>query len=320
MVLILFVMSIAIILSTQLFNEGMSDIVFARTSMNREKAKLLAEGGVQLAMSQLALTGSGEDQTKKFLEKILPALNRWQVFELKESVDGIDGTVKICISCEEGKLNLNKLYDFKNKKFLGENTPHDTKKLLGIIFPDLLEPLEKLLGSRGKPLDDATDLLNAKEFGKTFKNKIFYQPIEDAKQVPALYLLDLFTVDRVTVALQPWLLSDSWCGVFNLTRAKPGDIKTRQQEVKKWVETFKPNAKWAADWDGSLKNVYGKEFSTLPKGCEVALASQFGAQTFSVLSYGSVGAISQRIYAILQRKTAAAGGPTQYIVKRVYAI
>ena len=109
-----------------------------------------------------------------------------------------------------------------------------------------------------------------------------------------------------------------WC--LGLTRAKPGDVKTREQEVKAWVAAFKPQAKWSADWDASLKQVYGKEFSTLPKGSEVALAGQFGAQTFSVLSYGTVGAVSQQLYVIVQRKTAAAGSPTQWIVKRVYAI
>lgn len=53
----------------------------------------------------------------KFLEAFFPSLHQWQTFKLKEGVEGIDATIRICLSCEEGKINLNNIYDFKEKKF-----------------------------------------------------------------------------------------------------------------------------------------------------------------------------------------------------------
>ena len=336
MVMLLFLLSLAIMLSTQLFNDGMTQTFFARASLERKKARSLAQGGLQLAMSQLSVTLTGsaqqpDQQSRALLEKILPALNRWQTYELQESVEGIDGSIKLCIMCEEGKLNLNRLYDFKEKKFLAEGQPHDTKKLLTSLFAgfkelfgdvDLMTPLEKYLEERGRPLDDVTDLLAIKEFGTTFKNNIFYNPPEVVTATTPkrlVWLLDIFTVDRVTVALQPWVLSDSWCAILGLTRARVDDIKKREQEVKIWLKEFVASAKWVSgDWDKMLKPLYGKEFSTLPKGSEVAFASQFGVQTFSVLSYGSVGAVSQRMYAIIQRQQVAEKGSSPFIIKRVY--
>jgi hypothetical protein len=297
LVMMLFLLSLAIMLSTQLFNEGMTQTFFARASIEREKARCLSQSGLQLAMSQLATTITGsaqqpDQQARAFLEKVLPALNRWQTYELKEDVDGIDGSIKLCIMCEEGKLNLNRLYDFKQKKFLAEGQAHDARKLLVSLFAgfkewigdvDLMTPLEKYLKERGRPLDDVSELLSIKEFGVAFKNNVFYEPPE---------LLDKSRADA---------------------------IKKREQDVKSWVKDFSMQAKWAAgDWDKVLKPLYGKDFSALPKGSEIAFASQFGVQTFSVLSYGSVGAVSQRMYAIIQRQTAVEKGSNPFIIKRVY--
>src|SRR5579859_3407887 len=133
LVLTLMILAIAIVITTQLFNQGTVHSVYANTVVEREKAKQLALGGIQVAMSVLTPKESSEqktdetaqaepkDEKRSQLKKLLPALNRWLTFDLKEDIDGIDGQLKICISCEQGKLNLNTIYDFKKKKFVGQD-------------------------------------------------------------------------------------------------------------------------------------------------------------------------------------------------------
>ena len=93
----------------------------------RERAEILALGGVQVAIALLTheqennqdkatheknLNPNKEKdpnyQDKKWLNRILPIINRWKTFNLKENIDGINGCLKVCISCEEAKLNLNR--------------------------------------------------------------------------------------------------------------------------------------------------------------------------------------------------------------------
>ena len=79
----------------------------------------------------------------------MPTLNRWQTFELTEEIDGLDGEIKLCITCEDGKLDLNQWYDFNKKKFIGGEGTHrgkfnmkhahsfDGKKIFKAVFAAL---------------------------------------------------------------------------------------------------------------------------------------------------------------------------------------
>jgi len=334
MVLVLFILSIAVALSVRLFNTGMVHSFFIKTATDREKAQWLAQGGVQLALSTLALNTSATGQQdpaaqeKALLEAILPAINRLQTFELKEAVEGIDATVGFCITCEEGKLNLNNLYDFKEKKFKFGGQEQDAKKLMSALASlklfagdvDLMTALEKWFKERGRPLDDVTELYSIKEFATAFKEHTFYVPPSKGDEKRPVYLEDLFTVDTKTNRLQPWLLSDSWCAVFGLRRAGAADAKAREGEVKTWLKEFKTMAQWSTDWDKILKPVYGKDFAALPKDSEPLLSTQFGAQTFSVIGYGTVGVVTKRVCAVVQRNTAQKGKGSSFVIKRTYLL
>ena len=48
--------------------------------------------------------------------------------------DGIDATISMSIQSEQGKLNINSLYDFEKKKFVDEGKPTDRKKLCNWIL------------------------------------------------------------------------------------------------------------------------------------------------------------------------------------------
>ena len=152
LVLTLIMLSMIVMLVTQLFQSSVIHFYFDRTVIEREKAKMLARSGIELAYSLLTIPQPQEGnegakagyppQEKKdlnieLLKKILPTLNRWQTFALTQETDGIDGEIKLCITCEDGKLDLNQWFDFTKKKFMGEGAPSfDGKKILKAVFND----------------------------------------------------------------------------------------------------------------------------------------------------------------------------------------
>ena len=181
--------AVAMVLITSIYQKGSIFVPFISTMMQREQAKMLALSGVQVAMSQLATASEAKDEKKKdtetppaartmlrsgsapavgqektFLAHLLPILNQWQTFKLKKDIDGVDGQIMIAVASEDGKINLNNLYDFSKKQFRGE-----WKKIMQAFFiklrkkmnisANLFEPFEKFLKERQYIVNDATELL-----------------------------------------------------------------------------------------------------------------------------------------------------------------
>ena len=122
------IMTLITALTFQLMRNVFVGTNFDKIMIDREYAEMIALGGIEVAMAQLQIKPpknkkpdeplSEDEKTKgikTFLKRILPNLNRWQVFELTEQKDGIDGTLKISISSEDGKININKLIDQQKK-------------------------------------------------------------------------------------------------------------------------------------------------------------------------------------------------------------
>lgn len=100
MIMTLMIASLAVVLVTYIINRSTVFVPIAQTMIEREKARELARGGIQLAISQLAYadvkekddaakTGAGQQpgatsgdaaQAKLFMENIWPTLNQWQTF------------------------------------------------------------------------------------------------------------------------------------------------------------------------------------------------------------------------------------------------
>ncbi len=350
LVLTLMLLSIGVLLVTQLSHRGMVHIHFDQTMIDREKAKELALGGLQLAISQLTIketdeskkpaagkpaasvTSSGKkeekDSKQEFLKKLIPALNRWQTFELKEKVDGIDGTVQFAISCEQGKINLNQVYDFETKKFIGEGQQaNDMKKIMQTWFgsmkkftgdKDFFSPFATFLKERQYKLNDATELLSNTDFQKAFMLNVFYEPpTKDSKGKRPIFLTDLFTVWSHTQKLQPWVLSDSVIAVLNLKRAQAGEVSKREKQVAEVLK--EKNLKDAAQvWDKQLQPFYGKDFKSLPKDIQGLMDPSFEPSVFSVLSYGIVGGIKQKIFAIIEKRSDSDKDGMPFEVKKLY--
>lgn len=371
-------MSLATVLVSYVFTSGSIHVPFIKTMIDREKAKQLALGGIQIAISQLSQEVdtqqdakepqaakpdqpekpklSPEDQAnKKLFETIMPELNRWQRFPLSQDVDGIDGQIKICLVSEEGKININALYDFKKHAYKGTQAQQEISKVLlretfkSIGKEDLFEQFEKYLKDRSYRLDDVTELMSIKGF-EAFKNNIFYQPPAlknvqaKSSQVSAaqfdqadaqepgdqtsgakkgkkkVYLTDIFTVWSGKFSVDPWLLSDSLCGLLGVKRAERGDIEGRKQAVEQIAKEFKSTFQFPADWKKYFEPLYGTDFKSLSKGVEFILNTKFEPKIFSVLSYGSVGSVTLKMLAILQREKTTKDKRIAYSVtiKKIY--
>jgi len=351
MIFTLMVVGAAMMIVTYVGHRGSFYLPFSHMILAREKAKMLTLGGVQVAIAQLSQSAKKEEQQeqakeatkqqgeqaapaskesnqeeKDFLLRILPTLNRWQEFVLKEDIDGVDGQIKICLMCEEGKINLNKIIDFK-KGMLRGNDQSGWKAIMQEICKsiektvkgsDLFPVFEKIIKDLKWDFNDATELITRKEFSH-FKDVLFYQPPTQKKQ-DTLYLTDIFTVWSSSDKLEPWLFSDSINGLLGLPRVEVDDIKQRKEQSAAWVKNFKARSDWQQDWKTILMPMYGKELRTLPKNIDSMLNTNFAPRFFSVLVHGKVGEITQCVYAILERNKRQQGDVAEYdvAIKKLY--
>ena len=334
------VLSLTTAVVTKLYYQGSAYLPLADLVVKRQKAKMLALGGIQMAISKLAgpqvavRDDDKKDQPKTvaFLERILPCLNRWEMVKLTEENDGIDGSIKICVSCENGKINLNSLYDFQKHEFQdAANTAQQkepaTQKKMNVLKMTLREVLDQLgqltkgeidsakafsalcrfLEERKYPIIDVTELLQIKEFSY-FSNYVFYAPPVDddqnlGDQARPVYLTDIFTSWTDTVQLQPWLLSDSILAILGFPRAQPDDIMRRERAVSSWIKEFKDGAQWVTEWDKTLGKMYDTSVGAIPKEALALFDIRFNPSVFGVLSYGTVAGVTQKIYAIVKMQS-----------------
>ncbi len=325
LILTLSLIALSVILVAYINNKSSGYIPFARLAVDRQKAHALAYGGIQLALSQLATAAPGTqkakptalDHTKALLTTLLPIHNQWQSFTLKNKEDGFDGELKICITCESGKIDINKIYDYKTKKFIGEGQKTgDYKKIMAALFEritpmvhgtDLFKAFEKFLKERHYNIQDVTELLTIKEFA-VFKNNIFYEPLasntsdkaEASKQQP-LFLTDIFTVWSGKATVTPWLLSSSLGKLLKFQPIRPEAIK-EQKMIQEQLKNFTIKTEWSSQtWDKLLTPFYGLTFKEVPEFAVPLFNNTFEPTIFSVLSHAKVGTITQRLLAIVQR-------------------
>lgn len=336
MIFTLLVIGAAMVIVTYVGHRGSFYLPFSHMILAREKAKMLAMGGVQVAIAQLSHVDKPKESKKEgaqgapteqdFLLRILPTVNRWQEFDLKEEVDGVDGQIKVCLMCEEGKINLNRIIDFKKGAFVGSEQS-GWKVIMQEICKsiektnkggDLFPVFEKIVKEAKFKFNDATELITKKEFS-SFKDALFYQPPTQKKQ-DTLYLTDIFTVWSSSDKIEPWLFSDSINGLLGLPRVEVDDIKKRKEQSEGWVKNFKARSNWQQDWKTILMPVYGKELRTLPKNIDSMLSNNFAPRFFSVLVHGTVGEVTQKIYAILERNKQQQGDSIEYdvAIKKLY--
>ena len=296
---------------------------FTKIMMAREQAEILAYSGIQLAMAQLLPVEdseeeaqSGQDKSKKpdpikiqlkILKRVLPNLNRWQTFNLTEKHDQINGTIQFCISSEQGKFNINSIFDFKNMVF---KKPYDDL-LLALALPPQLkqgevhERLVEFFKKRKRPVSDVSELLTVPGLQSL---DIFYtppvMPAANKGSVPNknVALLDLFTVWTDNDKLYPLWLSDALCAMFSLRRPHADDAAKQAELYKKFFEEFKKEHLQDVDanWD-KLEPLFGQKSKTVT-ALKNNFAKEFGSTVYSVLSCGKVDDVECKLLAILKEQ------------------
>lgn len=315
LVFTLLFLSIITILTQQLVRSVLIGYSFSSSQIFAQQARELALGGIQLAIAQLKFDKNvkmNEDKEKTedeifkcFLSSVLPNINRWQEFNLKEEFDGIDGQVKFCISCEDGKININKAFDFNKNEFkenykkLFAGLKIDGKLKEGEIEKKLTEFFKK----RKKPLDDISELSNVSGLEKI---NIFYDPPLnnlDKKKLKAnssIYLQDLFTIWSEKEELQFLFLSDSLLAILGLRRPLASDAVELKDKFKLFINSFTKD--WLKNLETNWNNfipIYGSDIKIL-KLSEKILAKEFVPKVYSVLSCGKVKNIEQKLLVVLQ--------------------
>lgn len=332
------IIGLAIALVTYMVNNGLAFTPAAKVMIEREQARMLARGGIEIAMSQLSTPDKKEEQGAKkapetppkegagqaapapekkeskqeetLFSYIMPRMNVWQVFPLKRAVEGMQGEIGICLMSEEGKLDLNELYDFSK----GELVDSSLSGVIDLVFrgleksidrTDLRKAFEEKIKERKRKWDDVSELLTIKGF-EGFQDKLFYQAPEknaaskEAKQQP-LYLTDVFTIWSGKKTVQPWLFSEGLRNLMDLGSAQSMAMEEKKKIISEIVKTIPDALTWPDGWNKYLKLWYRKEFAALPKGMDKLLDTKFEPAIFSVICYGKVGNTTQKAFAILER-------------------
>ncbi|MCK5633369.1 hypothetical protein KAH94_06445 [bacterium] len=346
MVLSLLLMSLIIFLVTNMADKGRVHVQYLKVMIDRQKAKQLAFSGVQVALSQLANMDqsqkkdesdfqskdkqknqkvlSEDEQARQFLKNFLPTMNQWQTFSLKKKNDGVTGSIKICVGCEDGKININKMFDFVHKKFFNEGQKNgDCKKAMQELFKkikkqlggeNLFSKFEKFLKERHNKLYDPTELLTIEGF-KRFKDALFYEPNDavkgqDEKVKKTIYLNDIFTLWSFKKEIDPWFLSDSLKVLFGLKILKKSDGQFEEKKIQDLLKKVTAKYSWPNSWKQVLKPLYGVDFKSFSEGGKTLISTKFEPQVFSVLSYGTVGGVTQKLLVIVQRVKKSEKGST----------
>ncbi len=322
----LMMVSVIVMLTEQLMRSVLVGSRFMKTMVEREKAKTLALSGINIAMAQLLpsedkpeedkddkknQTGGQQDnklaKTKKLLKVLLPNLNRWQNFTLDEKKDGIDGSVKICMVSEHGKINLNEAFDFEKQEF----KPAYATLIGGLAIQnklaagEMLKILQDYFTKRRKKLDDLSELLEIKQFAGI---DFIYKPPtgpqnkkEKDKSNEKLTVQDIFTVWTSSAEINLLLLSDALCVMLNIRQPRAQDAVALKEPFKTFIAGYKDE--WVQDWEQNWKNItpiYGGKvppFKNLPS----MFAKQFEPVIYSVLSCGKVGQTEQQLLAIIKK-------------------
>lgn len=353
--LTLVLLSGIMVVVTYLFTHSSFYVPYAREMVVRIKAQELTRGGLQIALATLAnitnksqqdtanmgqeeVTGIRKvtdkkqekkevDEDHQLLGQLLPVINRWQEHNFTRDVDGFDGNIKFCVMCEEGKIDINACYDHKKGAFVGPMA-QCMPVLIGLLENKLqskgmLTELKEFLKKRTYPVVDVTELLTLKSFS-SFKNRQFYEPPKNKHEVDQIYLTDLFTTHTGKATIEPWLMSNSWLGLFGARQVQPDDLEWHKKESALAVAHYKKNINWAQVWDETLKKIYNKSFKSfpqiMPNGINSIFTNTFASTLFSVLVHGTVGSVTERLYAIVSRTKRIQDNVSIYdiTIKRIY--
>ncbi|KKP25414.1 MAG: hypothetical protein UR14_C0006G0047 [candidate division TM6 bacterium GW2011_GWE2_31_21] len=323
LIFVLLVLSFLSFVVSKLTQQTNVYLFFTKTVYLQENAKLLALSGITMARAELGEAylpinekneqeqqnkdSKEQKQAKNLLKKILPVLNRWQIFKLTEKEDGVDGEIKVCIFSEDGKINLNKWFDFQKKEFKPDMANIIKLMTVGsnIKGEKILKDLTDFFKRKNKPIEDLSELL---EIDSLKSINLMYSPLQrvektaSGKEDSTIYLQDFFTVYSESEKVEPWLFSHSLDVLFGVRLPKPNDASVMKENFVKAIDKFKLDlgSNWDVNW-GALIPIYEKKpaaFQVLGK----LLSQQFAPSVYTVISCGKIGNVEQKLLAVLVKQ------------------
>ena len=226
------------------------------------------------------------------------------------------------------KIPLSALIDYNKRTFI-KGKKIDGGEFLKFVFEkikpftkeyDLFGALEKSIKTLKYRFVDVAELLKIKEF-KVLRNNLYYKPLansqsDDNSLRPQIYLADLFTLWNDKPTIDPLLFSPSVRLVFDM-HYPTAKTEISLEAANKLVEKFPiSHSSWEKDWDTYLKPLYKKEYKNLSKLMQPLLSSKFGPRVFSVLCYGKLGQVQQKLIAVIERSFTKEG--EVFSVKKLY--
>jgi hypothetical protein len=272
------------------------------------------------AQQTTAGVSSSTDDPKAQLEQLLKNREKKITAEMLGETGDVD--LLLSVVAESGKININSLYDFTNKKFVNQgSTTGDRQKLCQWLFDriaqvrggqSLFEPFAEFLKKRTAALNDVTELLAIPEFSEYFYQSVFYRSQLETEKKQPLYLADLFTVVTEDATIQPWLLSPSLIVVLGGKSASLGEKK-----IQEALKQFAATADWSTQWNETIGVLYGIKFDNLSEEMKSMLTPQFEATIFSVSLHIDSQKNAAGLCALIKKKTETNGLST-YDIARMY--
>jgi hypothetical protein len=97
------------------------------------------------------------------------------------------------------------------------------------------------------------------------------------------------------------MCSDGVCKILSLRQPQADDAQILKEKYKTIAQNFKNT--WYKDWEGNWKNVQDI-LGPIPKfwkEIKGIFTKEFGPKVYSVLSYGKVGEVEQRLLAVIKQ-------------------
>lgn len=352
------IIATAIALLTSLMQRS---FYFQETSafeFKRQRVRLLAMSGIQIAMAQIALIlpkkeaeeekkqnkESKEEDSRKltpvqeWILQLMPIMNTWQTFKLTEESDGIVGEIKLYIACEQGKFNISQMYGILSAKQGTAKETQDKKNEQG------KQPAKKAAGPTQNWAQTVSSLLEKSSISglssslTKFKEKMRRAPDDPLElldqEVGKMFKDALFpTEDGKSEGKKPLYLMDLFTAATKNEKLNPWllsssvcsllglNVNREKFDIKSKIKEVKPFTNWSQQWNKLLEPLYGKKYDAIAKEISALFAPSFDASICSVICRVESQGNAQKVYAVLEKTVPPDGiSPKSMVfkIKRMY--
>lgn len=271
---------------------------------------------------------SEKDEIKESQKRILYLWKYSQNFakvfaaDKEQSSNSISCSYAMMLGSEQGKVNINGLYDFAKSTWASPEKKAFCKAFFTSISKFmkskdtqenfLFDAFEKYLKKREAPFNDVCELFNIPEFAKLFPPEIIYTGSGQSKN---LYIGELFTVCTEQDTINCIGLSRSFA---LLVGAKQENMIELLQQKDKIQEVMKLSSAGEQGLVTLFDKVYGVDFKNIPQEFKSLLTMNFELNIFSIALTASVKKITSTVFAIIKLQTT--DKTVTYDVMKVYQV